>query len=298
MHTYSNCPICDSLTLNSFLKINDLSVSKEEFELLKCDDCRFVLTQNIPTQENIGKYYQFDAYISHTDTKKSWMDKLYHFVRSITLFQKLYWVKSFTKKAKGTILDIGSGTGAFLNYAKNKNWVITGIEADKSARAKGLELHNIETSDTNTLFSLKQNSYDAITMWHVLEHVHQLNDYMYQIKKLLNGAGKLFIAVPNYTSYDAKFYKKYWAAYDVPRHLYHFSPQAMQRLAQKYNFKIVSYKAMWFDSFYVSFLSEKYKNGNVIRAAFIAFWSNFLAIFNSKKCSSITYVMETNTTIG
>lgn len=294
MLTYTNCPICDSATLKPFLSVKDSSVTSETFELLQCSDCSLVLTQHIPSQENIGKYYQFEAYISHTDTKKSFTDKLYHFVRNITLFQKLQWVKWYSNKSSGNLLDIGSGTGAFLNYAKNKNWSVTGVEADGTARAKALELYKLETSSSNFLFGLKQNFYDAITMWHVLEHVHQLNDYMYQIKKLLNGAGKLFIAVPNYTSYDANFYKNNWAAYDVPRHLYHFSPQAMQRLAQKYNFKIISHKPMWFDSFYVSMLSEKYKKGSVVRAIFVAFCSNFLALFNSKKCSSVTYVLETN----
>lgn len=289
--THTSCPICASHNTKTFLKVKDFSVTKEDFELQKCADCNFVFTQNAPDEEHITPFYHFEDYISHTDTKQGLMHKLYHFVRKFTLRKKMNWIRNATGKKTGNLLDIGSGTGAFLHFAKNNQWNVLGIEADATARAKAKELYNVDTETVEKLYSLKQNTYDVITMWHVLEHVHQLDAYMYQIKKLLNGAGKLFIAVPNYTSYDAAFYKNFWAAYDVPRHLYHFSPEAMLRLADKYNFTITAYKPMWFDSFYVSMLSEKYKQGNVLRAVVIGLLSNVNALFNTKKCSSITYVL-------
>ena len=133
-------------------------------------------------------------------------------------------IEKTTEKSTGNVLDVGCGTGAFLHTMQKAEWQITGLEPDVTARKKAKELYNLNLDNPEKLFSLPSQSFDAITMWHVLEHVHDLHNYLYQLKKLLKTSGKLFIAVPNYTCYDEKVYKEFWAAYDVPRHLYHFSP--------------------------------------------------------------------------
>jgi 2-polyprenyl-3-methyl-5-hydroxy-6-metoxy-1,4-benzoquinol methylase len=177
---------------------------------------------------------------------------------------------------------------------KDADWNITGLEPDDVARTKAAELYNIQPQEPGKLFELPAASFNAITMWHVLEHVHELHAYIKQITNLLTTNGKLFIAVPNYTSKDAAIYKEHWAAYDVPRHLYHFSPQSMEALLSQHGLKVIAFKPMWFDSFYVSMLSEQYKNGkgNIIKAVFNGLISNLKAWGNVKKCSSVIYVIS------
>ena len=198
-----------------------------------------------------------------------------------------------TGTTKGTILDIGCGTGAFLHNMQNAGWNITGIEPDEVARNKAKELYTITPLDPAELFGLAPATFNAITMWHVLEHVHNLHGYLQKISDLLASGGRLFIAVPNYTSYDAAVYKEHWAAWDVPRHLYHFSPASMEQLLKKFGLTLLGCKPMWYDSFYVSMLSEQYKNGkgNFFRASWIGFISNLKTIGNKRKCSSVIYVV-------
>jgi 2-polyprenyl-3-methyl-5-hydroxy-6-metoxy-1,4-benzoquinol methylase len=289
----SHCPVCLSKQFTKTNEVIDYSVSQETFELYECEQCSFVFTQSVPDQTTIGPYYHFKEYISHTNTSESFFHKVYHKVRNYTLQQKLRWVKKYTHQKQGKLLDIGCGTGAFLAHAKKNNWQIEGIEADEAARKNALEIHQVDAKPSEALFTLTER-YDAITMWHVLQHVHDLERYLVQIKNLLTVEGRLFIAVPNHTSFDAKHYQHYWAAYDVPRHLYHFHPQSMQVLAERCGFAIEAYKPMWFDSVYVSILSEKYKKGSSIKGLFIGCNSNLLALLNTKKCSSVTYVLKSN----
>jgi 2-polyprenyl-3-methyl-5-hydroxy-6-metoxy-1,4-benzoquinol methylase len=296
MITYLQCPVCESKQIANFFSAKDYTVSNETFAIVKCNDCTHMFTQNVASQNDIGKYYQSENYISHSDTQTGIINKLYHAVRKRTLLGKKNLVQKETGKLQGKILDIGCGTGAFLNTMKDANWDSTGLEPDDAARKKAIELYKIVARPSHEIFDLPHDTYDAITMWHVLEHVHQLQEYIAQLKNILTTNGKIFIAVPNYTSYDALHYGAYWAAYDVPRHLYHFSPKSMKTLVEKHGLKIVKIKPMWFDSFYVSMLSEQYKNGksNIVKAFFIGLLSNFKTILNKEKCSSLIYVITKN----
>jgi 2-polyprenyl-3-methyl-5-hydroxy-6-metoxy-1,4-benzoquinol methylase len=145
-----------------------------------------------------------------------------------------------------------------------------------------------------TLFELPGKSFEVITLWHVLEHLPNLNSSMSQFFKLLKDTGTLVIAVPNINSYDAKKYQQYWAAYDVPRHLWHFSPNTVSLLAEQCGFQIIDIKPMPFDAFYVSMLSEKYKNKKfaTLRGLYRGLLSCFICLFNKKKSSSLIYVMK------
>ena len=206
-------------------------------------------------------------------------------------------MKKATQQKSGTLLDIGAGTGAFLHHMQQQGWAVTGIEPDADARNVARETFGINLQTPDQLQKLPPNQFDAITLWHVLEHVHQLHTYMDILKSLLKPGGKLFIAVPNYQSLDADIYRLAWAAYDVPRHLYHFSPQSMQALTQRHGLKIISQKPMWFDAFYISLLSSKYKNGNLnwMGALLSGLRSNVNAVFNKNKCSSLIYVISAAT---
>ena len=299
---YTNCPVCGSADLKNVLSTKDYTVSGEIFPILECNGCSLRFTQDVPDAEGIIPFYKSEDYISHTDTSKGIVNRLYQLVRKKTLKKKRKLVEKITGSKKGQILDIGSGTGAFVNEMKQNGWQVTGLEPDAGARTMAKELHNVELEGISQFYQLPKESYDAITFWHVLEHVHELSAYVQQLKALLKEKGKLFIAVPNYTSKDAVIYKEYWAAYDVPRHLYHFSPQSMKLLMEKHGLKVLEHKPMWYDSFYISMLSSKYKNArlndavgqgktNLVASFFNGFCSNLKALGNVKKCSSVIYVI-------
>ena len=275
------------------LQVKDYTVSKEIFGVWHCSNCTARFTHNVPVAAEIGKYYRAEAYVSHTDTKKGLINRLYHTVRNYTLQTKRALVQKTTGLQKGSLLDVGAGTGAFAAIMQNKGWAVTGLEPDDTARTNAQKQHNLALQSPDNLFTLPAGSFDAVTMWHVMEHVHELHRYMDAYSRVLKNTGTLIIAVPNYTSRDAETYKEFWAAYDVPRHLYHFSPQSMQQLAGMHGFTIQQYKPMWFDSFYVCMLSEQYKNGGgLIKAVWNGLQSNIKAMGDVKRCSSVIYVMR------
>lgn len=289
--TYSSCPVCNSTRIREAIKIKDHSVSGVTFSVWECQDCTFRFTQHVPDSEAIGPYYKSEAYISHSNTQKGLVNQLYHKVRKITLSTKRKLIEKMTGHATGNLLDIGAGTGAFASFMAQSGWRVTGLEPDTEARKIAADVHRIQLLPIDELFRLPVQHYDAITLWHVLEHVHDLDGYMKQLKRLLKPGGLLFIAVPNYTSYDAQRYKDYWAAYDVPRHLYHFSPRSMKKLLEVNSLKLKSCKPMWFDSFYVSMLSEKYLTGqpNLLKGAWVGAISNMKAFSGNERCSSLIY---------
>jgi len=291
---YTFCPVCGSGNLKNVFTVKDFTVSKKEFVVAGCNDCTLRFTQDVPGVDSIGPYYKSENYISHTDTSKGLVNSLYKKVRNRTLRQKRKLIEGITNKKNGALLDVGSGTGAFANEMKINGWDVTGLEPDSDAINVAKELYGLELQETDKLFNLRFGTYDAITMWHVLEHVHQLHEYIVQLKNLLTERGRLVIAVPNYTCYDEKVYKEYWAAYDVPRHLYHFSPKAMETFINKHGLKIIDYKPMWYDSFYVSLLSDKYKNGsaNWVTAGWNGLISDVKALGDVKKCSSVIYIIS------
>lgn len=288
------CSVCGSTQFSEVFSVNDFSISKEAFVLNSCVQCGFLFTADAPNQSNIGRYYQSDFYISHTDGSKGLIEKLYQLVRKKTLVGKRNLVAGISRKQKGNILDYGCGTGAFLNEMKTSGWQVSGIEPDSGARKRAEQLVGSTIGLPEELAVLSSSQYDIITMWHVLEHVHELNWTIDQLKRLLKDDGKLFVAVPNHQSFDARHYGSFWAAYDVPRHLYHFSPNTISLLMERHGLKVISKKAMWFDSFYVSMLSEKYKSGkiNYLKAVCIGLISNLITVFNREKCSSLIYVVS------
>ncbi len=290
---YTQCPVCGSPAINPLLTVKDHSVSQEEFVIWQCGNCSLRFTQDVPDETSIGPYYQSPDYISHSNTSKGLLNKLYQRVRKFTLRQKASLIINNTT-AQGSILDIGAGIGAFLDEMKKSQWKIAGIEPDEGARAQAKKLFGLELQPAVALQELPHRSFDAITLWHVLEHVQALHEYVAQLKMLLKPGGKIFIAVPNYHSLDAQIYRNYWAAYDVPRHLYHFTPKAMRVLLQQHGLKITATKPMWFDAFYISLLSSKYHRGKTswIGAGLSGLRSNLNALFQQKAASSLIYIVS------
>jgi SAM-dependent methyltransferase len=290
--SYTHCPSCGSASIFAALSAKDYTVSGERFEIWHCDDCSCRFTQNVPVLAQIGAYYQSANYVSHSDTAKGFINRLYHIVRNYTLGSKRKLIQNITGKETGALLDVGAGTGAFSNTMQQAGWKLTALEPDDTARKNAAAKYGLLLQPADNLFQLDAAQFDAITMWHVLEHVHNLHGYLEQYYKLLKPGGRLVIAVPNYTSFDAKSYGEFWAAYDVPRHLYHFSPKSMEMLGKSKGFMLIDTQPMWFDSFYVSMLSEQYRNGsgNIIGAVWNGVISNLVTLRNKKRGSSVIYV--------
>ena len=275
--------------LDFFIECRDHTVSREKFQLLYDKEYDMLVTSPKPSNNELSKYYESKDYISHTDSKRSFFEKLYHLVKEYALTKKISLITKLNGKA-GDVLDIGAGTGDFLSAAKSNGWKIEGIEpndhAKKLAEQKGIYLKQETTT-------LKSQSYDVITMWHVLEHVYDLEDQIRELKRLVKPNGFVVIAVPNFKSYDAKYYKTFWAAYDVPRHLWHFSKTAIQKLFEEQGLQLTKTLPMKFDSFYVSLLSEKYKNGKMyfLKAFWLGMRSNFKGMQNGEYSSHI-YILK------
>ena len=271
-----------------FLNVKDYSVSQETFELLYSEDLDMLITNPQPSLEKLPSYYESLNYISHTDGNKSLFEKMYQFVKSIALKNKLKLINSQSKKGK--ILDIGAGVGDFLAVAKNDGWETFGTEPSEKAKAIAIKKG---VTFVDNLSQLKNNSFDIISMWHVLEHVPDIENQISELKRLLKPSGTILIAVPNFNSFDANYYGKFWAAYDIPIHLWHFSKTAIKKLFAVQDLELVNVLPMKFDSFYVSLLSEKYKTGkmNFLKALYIGLKSNWYGNKNSEHSSHI-YVIK------
>lgn len=271
-----------------YISTKDFLVSGESFQLIYDQKLDLLITTPQPDLEKLPNYYKSEEYISHTDSEKGMLSFLYQKVKQRALKKKVALITK-SNNGIGSVLDIGAGTGEFLKVASEYGWKVQGAEPNEKARFISKE-KGIDLIEDFTEFSNRQ--FDVVTLWHVLEHMPNLEKTISQIETLVKPGGTLLIAVPNYKSFDARYYNKHWAAYDVPRHLWHFSKSSMQKLFSK-EFELKEIKPMIFDSFYVSLLSEKYKTGNTfsIKAFFIGLWSNMKA-WQSKEYSSHIYCFK------
>ena len=290
------CPVCGGNTFEPFLTSSDFFVTGETFGIKKCSKCGFKITEEIEDEENIGPYYQSEEYISHSNTAKGLVNAAYHRVRGYMLGQKRRLVQKASGLKNGQLLDVGTGTGFFPNEMQRHGWNVTGTEKSSDARDFAKTVFNLDLLPAEALFNLTEQQFDIITLWHVLEHIHRLNETMNTFSRLLKNKGKLIIAVPNHSSYDALHYREFWAAWDVPRHIWHFAPEQMKTLGEKHGFTLTDVHTMPFDSFYVSLLSEKYKKSKLalFNGTFHGFISWFTSIFKPGKCSSVIYVFAKN----
>ncbi|WGF93461.1 class I SAM-dependent methyltransferase [Aequorivita marisscotiae] len=273
---------------NIYVSVKDYLVSGEKFDLLLDENLGLLKTSPQPKVENLSKYYESDQYISHTDDKSGLFASLYQLVKKWSLKHKTKLIRN-QNGSVGSLLDVGAGTGDFLKVAKDNGWKVNGTEPNTNAlnlaSKKGISLKA-------NLNEFAGEQFDVVTLWHVLEHVADLDETIRTLANLVKPSGTLIIAVPNFKSYDAKYYGKYWAAYDAPRHLWHFSKHSIIKLF-KTNFQLQKIKPMIFDSFYVSLLSEKYKAGNAfsVKAIWIGLLSNFKGM-STKEYSSHIYCFK------
>ncbi|NDV65725.1 class I SAM-dependent methyltransferase [Bacteroides sp. 224] len=293
-----SCPLCGSTQIKHSLTCMDFYASRERFEVFSCEACGFVFTQGIPSGDEINKYYESSDYISHSDTKKGLMNTLYHRVRKYMLNKKARMVVREAHRQSGRLLDIGTGTAYFPNaMMKKQGWEVEAVEKNADARAFAKEKFNIDVKSVDALNEFSPASFDVITLWHVMEHLENLHETWDRLFELLEAKGILIIAVPNQASYDAQKYGSDWAAYDVPRHLWHFTPGTMQQLASKHGFIMAERYPMPFDAFYISMLSERNKGSrfSFLKGMYVGTIAWFHALIKKERSSSMIYIFRKKT---
>lgn len=294
--TITNCPVCGSDDLKKVFDAVDHFSSGEVFPLFDCAHCGFRFTNNFPSEDTIGRYYDSPEYISHSDSDKGMINRLYHYFRKRMLRKKVDLVAAHASGNPIRLLDIGCGTGYFLQAAKERGWIVSGIEKDKKARERATIRSGLTVSDENGFWKIENSSFDVVTLWHVLEHLENLNETIRKIHEVITPDGIAVLALPNCGSYDAGFYQERWAAYDIPRHLWHFSPKTVEKLVAKYQLEIVKKVRMPLDAFYISLLSEKYKGSNPLIQYGRAFGIGMIGFLRSlsdlKQSSSIIYIVK------
>ena len=291
---HNKCPLCSSDKIHLHFRCTDKLVSKEEFEIYRCPDCGFLFTQDYPDKQSIGKYYDSDEYVSHDDSAKGIINGIYRVSRDVMLFKKKRITEHATGLKKGRILDIGCGTGYFAGKMKKAGWEVTGIEPSDKARNFGTSKFDLEIIKPDQIPSLSDKSFDCITMWHVLEHFHDPFYYSDETDRLLKPDGTCIVALPNSDSSDAAYYKSAWAAWDVPRHLWHFNTPSFKLFSDNGGFKITGVKSLPLDSFYISILSEKNKGskGAFIKGLYRGGWFNMLSVCDIHKSSSLIFFLK------
>ena len=293
---YTSCLVCRNDKLNHFLDCTDHYATQEKYALYKCDCCGFVFTQDHPEESEMGRYYDVESYVSHSDTKEGIVNRIYHGARSWMLKQKHKMVVEQSGKEKGGILDIGCGTGYFLEVMQCKGWEVDGVEISPAARSSAEE--RLGKQLTGNMFDLEDDAktYDVISLWHVMEHLHDLDRTFSLLEKKLKKGGLLIVALPNADSADAAYYKEYWGAYDVPRHVWHFCPSTFGLLANNKGYRVENTLPMHLDGFYVSMLSEKYK-GNIapfVRGMIYGSMVFIKSLQKKEKSSSVIYFLRKN----
>ena len=294
MTHHNNCPVCTSAEIRPDLICIDHFKSRKSFPLWSCSICGFTFTQDHPDETAIAEYYESEDYISHSDTSKGLVNKIYRLVRKRMLRKKRSIIKDETGIDKGTILDIGSGTGHFAAEMKNSGWTASGIEINEKARIASAGKFGLEIIPPENISAIESASFDCITLWHVLEHFNDLHSYINQINRLLKPGGTCIIALPNISSYDAVHYGQYWAAYDVPRHLWHFNPDTFGFLFESRGFRLINIRPLPLDVFYISIISERYKGNSLalITGMLKGSYFAFRALFNKRKSSSLIYILK------
>ena len=288
------CPLCGSTNINHFKNCTDFYASSESFDLGRCEQCGFIFTHEFPDEKEIGRYYETPDYISHTDTRKGFMNRIYHYVRSYMLSKKAQLVMKESHRRSGRILDIGTGTGYFANAMYLRGWQVEAVEKSPSARSFAKEHFNLDVKSEEALLDFPEASFDVITLWHVMEHLQNLQNTWERLSDLLSERGILVVAVPNCDSYDAKKYGEHWAAYDVPRHLWHFTPATMQQWGAKNGFILAARHPMPFDAFYVSMLSEKNRGNSIpfVRGLLTGTMAWFSSLAKKERSSSMIYIFR------
>lgn len=283
-----NCSNCNSPEISKFDEITDFFLTNEVFFIYSCNNCGVKFTHPIP--ENLTPYYNSEEYLSHEKNNKSIFSFVYNTIKSYSISRKYLGISK--KMKRGSVLEIGCGTGDLLNIFNKSKWKTIGVEPNDKPRNYAINHFNLNI--VNNIEEIKNENFNVIMLWHVLEHVINLKKYIHFLNEKLDKNGLLVIALPNPESWDAKHYKKYWAGWDVPRHLYHINEKALKELTKEY-FVIKEKQPLVFDSFYISMLSEKYKGKKGLNLLFSFIYNGLKSNINAWKTnefSSMIYYLK------
>ena len=292
MITVDNCPVCSGLKFKPKIECIDHTYSKDFFNIVSCETCGFLITSPRPDDDSIGEYYKSESYISHTNSSSGFFNWMYQTARHYSIKKKVAILKQL--RPQGAHLDVGCGTGEFLNACKKSGFSTFGIEPSSTARKQAIENFGLKVKKNTDLKQFEKSSFDSISMWHVLEHVEKLDETVFQLARIVKPGGAIVVAVPNHKSWDADYYKEHWAAWDVPIHLWHFSERTIETLFSKHGFCLAEKKPMLFDSYYVSLLSEEFRHGRkkFFKSLIIGTISNILGAITKRGCSSTMYIFK------
>jgi len=292
MHQVKICPVCKHTAFGNYLDLKDYFLSEESFSILQCKQCSFLLTSPVPDNNELPRYYASDEYISHSAKRKGLINSIYLLARNYTVQSKFRIVDQRVSGKR--ILDIGCGTGELLGRFKSRGYETSGIEPNEDARKFAAKAYQLDIFNEEAITGFESGRFDAVMMWHVLEHVASLEERIMQIVRIMHKEGTLFVALPNCRSLDAKIYERYWAAWDVPRHLYHFTRDSVEKLFEKCGMAVQEVLPMKLDAFYISMLSEKYRSGKrkFVKGLINGWRSNIFAGKNNNEYSSLIYVIK------
>ena len=275
-------------TRGKYLIAKDYLVSSKEFKIVWNKEKQIAQTL-IPDGIDLSSYYNSESYHSHKNKSTSRKDRIYFFIQDLMFRFKKHLIKRYS--AGGKLLDYGSGVGNFSKFMSDNGFNVLAIEPDKGAMKTSIK------KTVNTVSGLEmlidKEGFNTITLWHVLEHIPDPHKIITELKLHLDKKGIMFIAVPNLNSHDSLYYKSNWAALDVPRHLWHFTSPGLQMLMQKAGFELVNRHPLWFDAFYIAYLSEQHLGSRwpLLKGFFIGLISNIKAFF-SGEYSSIIHVFR------
>lgn len=288
------CPWCGSEKSHLHLHLKDYFLTQEPFDIVECEQCHLLFTLPRPSSNEIGKYYQSQDYYSHQENNNGFVPRLYEAIKKVNIKHKYKLAANDVLcSSAGKLLEIGCGVGDFLHYAENNGWQCCGVEPSDEAVGILRSKSSAVIVKPEQIGDFPDASFDLICMWHVLEHVDSLTWQIDELKRLVKPNGRIVIAVPNYQSYDAQYYKDKWAAYDVPRHLNHFSSDVLCNILNSKGLVFVGMDKLLWDSFYISYLSEKYCRNRIalLRGIWRGLVSNIKA-WKSGQYSSLVYVYE------
>jgi len=298
----TNCLICGGTDHSPFLTGYDRfdPEKKRKFSLVRCNRCNFIFLNPRPDSTSIQKFYSHQDYhpfLNLNAPSKDLISKIYLLIRPYSI----RWKRKKIHRAKGigSILDVGCGTGEFLFEMKRWKWEVVGIEADERGLQYARDTLGLKVFK-DPEWNFPRESFDVVTFWHTLEHIHDLRGTLERIVPLLKREGLLLIAVPNISSLDFKIYKRDWVALDLPRHLYHFEPNSLKALCRSLGLEVFKYHQIPLDTFYNCLMSERlaFERSNrktiflfhVLRGAIVALMSLYAGIL--RKGSGILYYLR------
>lgn len=229
---YISCNLCGSSDNEKYYQVRDYNYGMPGvFTIVQCRRCGLVYLNPRPTQGEISSFYPESRYHPFKAIHGAGAT-----IPGSTHWKRALWLTRRTQV--GTVLDVGCGSGLFLLAMGALGWNCVGVEPNETAAQHAREVAGLEVL-AGDVFAINQvATYDVITLWDVLEHVHSPLDVLVHCNRLLNSDGVIALHAPNWASIERRLFGERWTALDSPRHLYHFSPGTIKQLLKRSGFRV------------------------------------------------------------